>query len=410
MNNYDQMLSRSQHFVLLVVSGFAGFAIPISTAAQNISSLLLLICWLSMAPLRRQTLRALSLPFVQVCLALYLLMILGTLWSEVDWKSRLDMLNRMRPYILAPIFVACMLPRAGRNGLIIGFCAGVGVSVLVSIGMAVTGHPILNGTDGNYTAFRTHTYHNLFVGWVIISLFAALLWGKIESRGMRVATIIILIILIFDAMFLVRGRTAQVLIVMMIIWTLWRRWGLRAGLPIIVGAGILLPSLYYMSPVIRLGADLAANDYRSLPQGYEKVTSIGLRSEFARNTLTIIKEAPFIGHGTGSFRQNYQRVTGFTSTTHRERASSNPHNDYLWLCSEVGPLGAIGLFCVLAGMVAGRREKPQQVAIEAVALSMLMGTMANSFFTDNISGLGFVMIACALVAGPWALNTGQANA
>jgi O-antigen ligase len=180
---------------------------------------------------------------------------------------------------------------------------------------------------------------------------------------------------------------------MMIALVMLRRWGPRVALPLVLGAALLLPALYLLSPVIRGGTEQALGNLHELSQGQRGENSLGLRVEFAHNTLKIIEQAPVLGHGTGSFRANYDGG----------RASHNPHNDFLWLWSEVGLLGPLGLLAVLAALVLSARElsKAQSTTVQAVALSMLIGTLGNSFFTDNVSGLGFLVIACALIAGPW---------
>lgn len=399
-------LSHRQQRVLTASAAFAGLAIATSTAAQNISSLILLLCWLGMAPLRAAIGSALRTPLVRACLAFYLLLLLGALWAEVDWNSRLQMLTRMRGYLLAPVFVACLMHRSARAGLIGGFFAGVTLSVAVSLGLALTGLSIMEATPGNYPSFRTHTEHNLFIAWVAIGLLSALLWGQIQERRLRVAAVLIIALLVFDAFFLVRGRTAQVLLLLMIALVLTRRWGMRAALPMLLGTAVLLPALYFTSPVIRNGAALMLSNLEELSQGQSGENSLGLRIEFAQNTLKIIEQAPILGHGTGSFRANYQSLTGFTKAANGPHASHNPHNDYLWLWSEVGLLGPLGLLAVLAAFVISTRRlsKPQQVTAEAIALSMLIGTLGNSFFTDNVSGLGFIVVAYTLAAGAWCLS------
>ena len=86
-------LSRLQRTLLIVSTAFTGFAIPTSTAALNIGTLFLLLCWLGMAPLRAHMALAMRKPLLRACLGLYLLLLVGTLWAEVDWSARLQMLN-----------------------------------------------------------------------------------------------------------------------------------------------------------------------------------------------------------------------------------------------------------------------------------------------------------------------------
>jgi len=399
-------LGHIEQKLLLVSAGFAGFAIPCSTAAQNISTLFLLLCLVGMAGLRAQLVVALRIPLVRAALGFYALLVLGCLWAEVDWSNRLEMLRRMRAYLLTPVFVACLIPRPSRMSLLAGFVIGVVLSVLVSMFIAATGLIALKAVPGNYPSFRTHTEHNLFIAWVAAGLLCRLLWGEIEDRRWRLAAILVIALLLFDDFFLVRGRTAQALMLLMIPLILFQRWGLRSVLPQALILATLVPILFWVSPVIQSGSRAIVSDMRELSKGQGQETSLGLRMEFAQNTLKIIESAAVFGHGTGSFSSNYERLTGFTKATDGQRASHNPHNDFLWLWSEVGLLGPLALLVLVLAFVYSirRLSRAQAVTIQAISLSMIVGTLGNSFFTDKVSGVGFIVVASALVAGPWCHN------
>ncbi|MDQ8020614.1 MAG: O-antigen ligase family protein [Moraxellaceae bacterium] len=397
-------LSRTQQAVLGFCAAVAGFGIPVSTAMQNIGTGLLLMCLICMAPLRRELPRVLREPFPIACLLLYAWLCLATSWADVPWANRLEMLERMRIYLVAPVFIAALRNQAARQIVIASFGVAALLSALISLGLGLTGTPWLNTqpTLDNWPVFRSHTYHDLFIAWTVTGLVAALLFDHITKPRHRWLTILVIVVALIDVYFFVRGRSAQALFPLMLVWVGLRWQARKAVLPALLLLFIALPGLYFGSHQIRGGIDRVQENLADYRQNRIDGNSVGLRIEFATNTLKIIDQAPWLGHGTGSFRANYENLTGFTKETNQERASHNPHNDYLWLWSEGGPMAALLLVGVGAAFLfqIQRLPKWQRLTGEAAVLSMLAGTLFNSFFTDNVSGVGFMVLACALLGGP----------
>ena len=223
-------LSNWQNCLLIFCAAFAGLAIPTSTAAQNIGSGLLALCAIFIGPLRRQIAQAARQPFGMACLALFGWLAIATLWSGVAWSDRLEMLEKMRMYLFAPVLLAAMAQRSARQGLLFGFSLGAAISAVISIGLALTQTSWLNtqAEINNWPVFRSHTYHDLFLAWLIIGLSLAILSRKL-SRGAVIAASILIVVCAADAMLLVRGRSAQVLLLAMLVWLAFR-WNWRRAL------------------------------------------------------------------------------------------------------------------------------------------------------------------------------------
>ncbi len=77
----------------------------------------------------------------------------------------------------------------------------------------------------------------------------------------------------------------------------------------------------------------------------DAVTSSGMHLEFLRKSISIIGQAPIIGHGTGSIPEEFRRDAAGESGA-AAIATVNPHNQILAVGIELGCLGAI----VLAAM------------------------------------------------------------
>lgn len=381
---------------LAIVACFlAGIGIPLTLAVENIAAGLMVVCFVITPALWRELGNVIRRPYVMACLILFILLIIGASYTSVPAARVIWMLEKKREFLFVPLlFSVCLIPRA-RHALLSGFGLGVLVSVLVSILSALLDRPWMKAVRGDWAVFQTHTYHNYFVSLVICALLCYWLSGKLDRRAKWFAGIVMALGIV-DVLFLVSGRTGQLILLFLIALPLllWRwRTGLLATL---AGALIVVPALLFFSHSIRNGVDQAQSDLSGYEHGQSQ-TSVGLRLDFYRTSLRLIAEKPLLGHGTGSFVQEYQRVSGWTEG---DRAAKNPHNDYFWFGVELGLVGVLALIGIMVGVLVEARglAAPERWMAICLSLSMGMATLANSFFMDNLTGLGFALLACALLA------------
>jgi O-antigen ligase len=124
-------------------------------------------------------------------------------------------------------------------------------------------------------------------------------------------------------------------------------------------------------------------------------TSTGLRLEFYRNSLRLLKEHPWIGTGTGSFAQDYLAVT-----QDKQFATRNPHNEYLNIAIQFGLLGLVillGMF-VVHWWTSFRLQGLRQYFAQAVLLSIVVGSLFNSWLMDVTQGCFYVFLTALLFA------------
>ncbi len=382
---------------LLFSAILSGAAIPISTAFQNISTLLLLI-FVIISPDVWHELRAiLKKPFALAGMALGITLLLGTFWTSASPSDAWGFVGKMRAYYLIPIFLLIFMDEKIRSSLLISFAAATFLSVLLSCLSAWFNTPIFKAVPGDWYIFRTHTYQNYFSGLLSIGLLAGLLMNKIP-KNWKPLSIICFLLLSYNILFLVSGRTGQLVYLLMLsfILVLWnKKIGLFFCFIIVISSIFILPKY---SEVISSGLTNTTSDVKSYSNG-DSYSSVGLRLEWHKNSIQIIKENPLFGHGTGSFKTEYAKFLGNGD----ERLSSeNPHNDYLWLSVELGVMGGFLLFILLLSAAwQGRHlEMAWKLTLYAMLMGMGISTLANSFFTDNITGLAFVLLTCALLNGP----------
>lgn len=381
----------------------AGFSIPVSTALLNISFGFLVLSILLTPATRSQIGHALRQPFVMGCLAFYLAFALGMLWTPVPFAASFGMLVKMRAYLLVPVVFAGCLLIGVRRGLLLGFAAGTLLSVVLSIASGFLKHPILMGAPGDYAVFRTHTYHNTFICFLMCGIAAFGLAGRIPPRY-RMLAVVVLVLCVVDVFFLVSGRTAQGVLAMLLA-ALLLLWNIRKGVLGLVGLALIGSLLYLSSGMLKQEVQHIQYDIAQRKQGvletgnYEN--SLGLRLYFWHNAAALVEEAPLIGHGTGSYQHEILDSYG-------KLGGQNPHNDYLWTTVELGLLGLVAMLAMLGtgAVQAMRLNPPERWAALLLLSGYVLSSLLNSFFTDNITGSAFALLTCAALAGRW-FDAGQ---
>lgn len=384
--------------VLTAIAFLAGLSIPISTAMQNVSIGLFVVAVLGIASTRQRIGAALREPFVLGCLVFYGVLVAGAFWAPSTHEA-LSMLGKMRPYLLVPLMFAGCTFLPVRQGVLFGFGAGTLLSVIVSIATALLHHPILFGVPGDYGVFRTHTYHDTFASLLILGIAVFALTGRIAPRYRWLAAFALIACLV-DVFLLVAGRSAQgaMLAALCCMLVLWNP---RKGLIGIAALAVLATALVMSIPMLKteiahVQYDVAQAQKGVLHYADGRENSVGMRMYFWRNALAVVRQAPVLGHGTGSYHT-------IIAEDHGAAGGSNPHCDYLWFAVEVGIVGVLASLLMLAsGLVqAARLAPPERWAVVLLIVTYAVTALANSYFTDNISGSAFILLAAAMMAGSW---------
>lgn len=379
----------------------AGFAIPTSTALVSIGAGLLLLLAV-LPPFRSHWRDALRSPFVIACLAFWLVFALGALHTSTSDRAD-DMLFKLHPYLLVPAWFAVFAWVPAARAALAGFAIGAVLSLVLSLGTWLAQTPVGFGVPGNWAVFRNHIYHNLFVGGIGLAALAALLGGSSTPRT-RFALVAVVAAAAFDVFFLVQGRTGQVVFLVMlgVLLLLWNR---RRGLLLaLAGLAIALPTLWHESAIFHERFTRALDEAREFAAEREGETSVGMRLSWARDSLAIIAEAPWLGHGTGSFAHEFRRHAGApldpSVPAPRLQAAKNPHNSFLWIGVEAGALGLAALMGVFATALfdARRLSRPDRWWVWLVVGGMAVGSLANSLVMDRPTGTGYLVLLCALLA------------
>ncbi len=133
-------------------------------------------------------------------------------------------------------------------------------------------------------------------------------------------------------------------VVALMLLFVFQRFGWRQALGIVVLATVVATLTWMSSPYLRtrvLDVIQEVHDYRTR----SAETSSGYRLEFWTRSITIISQAPIVGHGTGSQREQFRRAAVGTEGI-AAAVTDNPHNQTLFVAIQFGGLGTMLLYAM----------------------------------------------------------------
>lgn len=375
-----------------------GFTLPLSTAADDLLLAPLLAAWLASGDFRAKWRAVRDNPVALAALALFALILLGTLHGAAPWPERLRIVLKYKELLLLALLVTVFRDPGSRRLGLACFGAAMLVTLLVSLGFGfglVPPAPWIKGTVDNASVFKLHLTHNILMALAAYLYARAALDAKEAWQRWALAGLALLAC--YNVLFMVQGRTGQMMLLTLLVLLFWQRLG-RRGLAPGLAAAALVAAAAATSP--NFGGKFARglDEIRQWQPGQPTEYSMALRLEFYRNSAAILAEHPLLGVGTGSHAAAYgARVAGTGSPTTR-----NPHSEYLSLGMQLGIAGiaALGALFLLAWRAAPRLG----VALErdlarGLVLSFVLASLFNSMLSDHVEGLFFCWASGLLYAG-----------
>ncbi|MDD5383253.1 MAG: O-antigen ligase family protein [Gallionella sp.] len=386
-----------------------GFSIPISVALDSILALVMLLAWLLTINYSGKHVLSLSKwpdviranPVAWLAIALFFFYLIGCTHSIGNHQDMLDGLGKAARLMFIPLLLIVFQDAGTRRRAWYGFIGAMLLTLVLSCLLWLGLLPqwgIIRGDAANPVIFKLHITHNLFMAFTaFVCTVQARYAAAPRQRGIWVA---LALLAAFNVLFMVQGRTGQLVLLVLLVYMgiVWLRW---RGVAIALATIGALAALAYALPSSHLHqrAALAYHEF-STSQSSEAATmssSVGLRMEFYRNTLEIVRQRPLLGAGTGGFRQAYaEQVRGSERV-----ATHNPHNEYLMVAAQIGLLGLTVLLALFAVQWRAAAQLPsmrEQMLARGMVLSIMTASAVSSTLIDHAEGWFYVWMSGLLFA------------
>lgn len=363
-------------------------SLPWSTSAVSILMglwLVTLIPTLDWASLRRTLLTpAGGLPVLFVLLGLA-----GMLWADVSLHERWKGFESFLKLIAIP-FLLIQFSRSERGEWVFGgYVASCLVLLVWSYAMALW--PALSlpmsreyGVPVRNAASQSGEFVTCMFGLLYLArerfVRAQWLWA-----GLLTAAVLAMVA---NIVFVATSRTALVLIPVLLILFALLQLSAR-GIALVVAAAVAFGAVgWFTSPYLRQRVETVWTDFQIFDP-VEHRTSSGERIEFAQKSIAFIRQAPVIGHGTGSIHDLFIKATPQGSA---EAATTNPHNQTFAVAIQLGLVGVVVLWAMwIAHLVLFRGGGLAGWIGLVIVVQNVVGSLFNSHLFDFLQGWVYVL-------------------
>lgn len=376
-----------------------GFSIPISVALDNTLLVLVAILWFAGGGLK-QKIEVIGANTVALsALALFGMLAVGLAYGTRNPGDDLIYFGKYADLLFIPIFITLFRDARYRDIALRWFCVAMVLTFVVAeitlLGL-LDGNALLSRSPGSMGAFKYSITHGLLAAF---AAFVFALLAQRESRWpYRILFAVLALIAIKNVLFVAGSRTAYIVLVLLLVYfffVAFRRRDFWIGVLALV---FLLAAAYGSSPMLKERVDRVAAEITDWRAGGPAESSVGLRLEWYRMSLSIIKDHPMLGAGTGSPPRIYAERAGGLQT----RATTNPHNEYLLIAVQTGLAGLallLHLFWQQARLSA-RLASPIEVHLaRGLVIMIAVGCLFNSLLLDHTEGLLYAWFTGLLYGG-----------
>ena len=227
-------------------------------------------------------------------------------------------------------------------------------------------------------------------------------------RWLAFALLLLSLAFLANVLYVTASRTALVTIPVLLVLFGGLRFGWRTTVaPMLALAVVSAALLWQTSLTVRQRLTETFDEIRDYePSGAR--TSAGERLEFWRKSIIFIADAPVLGHGTGSIREQFRRaVVGDTGPA--AAVAANPHNQIFAVAIQLGLVGAALLLAMWGAHLLLFRGSGTWATIGLiVVVQNIIGSLFNSHLFDFMQGWIYVW-GVGVLGGLWLRDSHSAR-
>jgi len=365
-------------------------SLPWSTSATSIIALLWLLVLIPTLDLQSLK-RVFTIPAGGLPVLLVVLGGVGMLWADVPWGDRL---GAMRSFIKL-LFIPLLLQRfcrsdAGRKVLTGFLCSCVVLLVVSWSRWLVPWRPGIEFSIG----IPVKDYIAQGAMFTICSLvIVRLAYDKLKDGHRRVALALIALAVLFflNVLYIATSRTYLVVFPLLLVVFGYQQFGWKGAIGLVVGCVVLAMAAWPSATYLRLRVSSFFDEIRLYQLTSNTITSAGQRLEYWGRSVSFIREAPLLGHGTGSVGDQFRRSAVGQSGIAAE-VSDNPHNQTLAVGIQIGLVGIAVLLAMWAAHLALFRANSFAAWVGlVVVMQNVISSLFNSHLFDFTHGWAYVI-------------------
>ncbi|MDF2529344.1 MAG: O-antigen ligase [Gammaproteobacteria bacterium] len=364
-------------------AGLYAFCLPLSLAAENISFYMMLIFLILSGDWQKKWAITKHNPISWFALALTLLYLTGTLYSDATWRTSLWIFKKQAELI----FIAALIPLFFENTkwkllsyktFVAGAIAAFIIGALNMLGIFDLASVFHKAAESPAFPVFFHIYGGIFLAFASF-VAAQLAYQEKQHRWIYIAC---WAVISFDVLFMSIARTGYILYFLLMFIFLCQKCSFKQLIIGSLGLILMFGLAYTVSPQFQFKINQDIVGIRTFHSGQTYTTSSGVRLDYAVKSYDLWKQKPIFGYGTGGFANAYISVHGISAGGSNYSTPSNPQvspeNTFYFIAVEHGLFGLLILVGMLVVQWLGSFKLPN-VLDRHIAQALVLLFIACSF-------------------------------
>lgn len=354
----------------------AAIAAPASTAITSAACVAMLSTWFVSGRVWQSLKISAGQPAGKMLLLFFAWLIISSLYADTSWSDKVTTLSSWKKLFYTFILLGLFYQTEWKTRFIYCYLAAMSAAAVIAIPLWLLDVHVTAGKEAGI--FMTnHSAQSL--AFVVAALCCIFLLKEPFSLQKKRLLVGMLALFLFNIFFISPSRSGYLALPVAAVFAFVNLYGYKK-IPHILGMTatalvLLILTSSTLQQRIKVGWEEKTNY-----QSSENVTSIGVRVIFAQNTWQLIRQKPWLGYGTSSFKSVYSNHVATKYQDWRGESTSDPHNQYLFVWLENG---LVGLLLFLAYIYAAIKQGAKQQPYGAIAASVLVAIAAASLFNSN---------------------------
>ena len=388
-----------------VLAVLLALSLPWSTSLVGILGVVIVLAMMPFLDVEA-FLRSLRRPISALPIMFFLLALVGTLWSDATWGTRLHAVGPTAKLLVLP-FLLYHFERSQRGQWVfVAFLVSCTLLMVMSWIVALEPGLALKAIDDgvsrgifvkNYIdQSQEFTLCVVALAYPIVMLLRAKrIWPALLLAALGLS-------FVFNMAFVIVSRTALVTMPIMAVVFGLLHLRLRTNLAILATAIVVAAAAWLASPQLQWTVQTFTRDYQLYKQSGIP-TSIGERLEYWRKSLQFFADAPIAGHGTGSTRGLFEKAATGPAGLAASSVIGNPHNQTLNVAVQWGIIGVAVLYAMWTSHLLLFRGKD---LANWIGLLVVVQNIFTSLFNSHIFDFheGWMYVLGVGVAGGMVLK------
>jgi len=376
----------------------AAFFILISSAATNLFVFLCILFSAFICIKNRDVKKLIEKKVFIFSSILFLLFLFSSLYSIAEFQQIYESIKKYIKFMYIPLIYYSISIYNNNETIIKFFITGCTIVLLMSY---LKFFSIINfelfyylfadlnlaGYEHKIVINKTAIFQHYIIQGVILSLYSFLCLFSAYKKGNFIYYILSFLSFI-NVLFMNDSRTAFILIASLFVLSFF--FIIKNIKPrIVVFIIILLMSFSQLSENLENRLSVLSTDMR-LMENNNYNTSLGLRTLWLRVGIENLSKKPILGYGVGSFNKTSEKYfIDHNINPYDKYITNNPHNEFISISTQLGLLGLSFFILFLFYLF---KESTGNILNVGIFLTVIISTLFNSAFYDNMLGLFLIII------------------